>query len=372
MIAPVRFHHRRLRSACLVPVLLLLAGLACQISPSAGPAAGQASLPVTQTKAQETGSWYAVYFTDPESPTSKSYRGGPGAKLAQAIREARASVDIAVLQLNLWGVRDALLEAHRRGVRVRMVTDSDYIDGEEVQQLSQAGIPVLGDRREGLMHNKFTVIDRLEVWTGSMNYTLNDAYRNNNTLIYIRSAKLAENYTAEFEEMFTRDQFGPGFPANTPNPELIIQGTPVVSCFSPEDGCMERLIQAIGRARKNIAFLAYSFTSDDLAEALIRRAAQGVQVRGVMESSQVDSNAGTDYERFLSAGLDVRLDANPNQMHEKVMIIDGEIVAVGSYNFTYSAETRNDENLLIIENSQISALYQTEFERLYHPAAQGE
>ena len=71
-----------------------------------------------------------------------------------------------------------------------------------------AGIPVLGDRREGLMHDKFVVIDRSEVWLGSMNYTYSGTYEDNNQLIHIRSVEMAENYTTEFEEMFVDDKFG--------------------------------------------------------------------------------------------------------------------------------------------------------------------
>ncbi len=119
------------------------------------------------------------------------------------LHSARVSVDIAVLDLNLWSIRDALLEAYDRGVLVRMVVESDYLDTDEVQELKDAGIPVLGDRQEGLMHNKFVIIDRQEVWTGSMNFTISDTYQNNNNLQRIRSSRLAEDYTAEFEEMFT-------------------------------------------------------------------------------------------------------------------------------------------------------------------------
>jgi phosphatidylserine/phosphatidylglycerophosphate/cardiolipin synthase-like enzyme len=311
--------------------------------------------------------WYTVYFTDPQNPTSKTYRGGPDQDLAQAIRRARLSVDIAVLQLNLWSVRDALLEAHRSGVRVRMVTESDYLDEREVQQLIEAGIPVIGDRGEGLMHNKFVVIDRLEVWTGSMNFTVSEGYRNNNTLIRLRSPELAENYSLEFEEMFTDDRFGQGSPANTPHPDLVISGTPVQSCFGPEDGCTERLVRLISAAQQEVVFLAYSFTSDELAAALIERFSQGVSVRGVMEASQVE-NRGTDLARMLTAGLDVRLDGNPDQMHAKVMVIDGRLVGMGSFNFTYSAETRNDENLLIIDDPRIAEMYLAEFERIFDRA----
>ena len=104
-------------------------------------------------------------------------------------------MDVAIYDLNLWSIRDALIAAHRRGVDVRMVTESDNMDEQEVQELKEAGIEVLGDRHESLMHDKFVVIDRLEVWTGSMNFTTGGAYLDNNNLIRLRSSKLAEDYT---------------------------------------------------------------------------------------------------------------------------------------------------------------------------------
>jgi len=360
--------HPFLRPVSLLAGLLTLAAFACQLSPRLASIEGRAS-PVAELSAtQPVKSRYAVFFTDPASPDSKSLRGGPDKYLAEAIRSARASVDVAVLQLNLWSIRDALLEAHRKGVRVRLVTESDYLDEREIQQLIEAGVPVLGDRREGLMHNKFAVIDRQDVWTGSMNFTINEVYRNNNNLIHIRSPDLAQNYMTEFEEMFNKDQFGPGSPANTPNPTLSVGSARLDNCFSPDDGCTARLVRAIQKAQQSIYFMAYSFTSDELAEALLERAREGVLVAGVMEASQVTSNSGTDYQRFRSAGLDVRLDSNPKQMHHKVFLIDGQIVSTGSFNFTYSAETRNDENLLIIDEPQIAELYLKEFERVFNQA----
>jgi phosphatidylserine/phosphatidylglycerophosphate/cardiolipin synthase-like enzyme len=334
----------------------------------ADPNQGKIGLPVASRTPEIPKDWFAVYFTDPSDPSSKSFRGGPDQRLAEAIEAARVSVDVAVLQLNLWSIRDALIHAYQRGVKVRLVTDSDYLDEKEIGQLSQAGIAVLGDRREGLMHNKFVVIDRQEVWTGSMNFTLNDTYRNNNNLIRIYSPQLAENYTAEFEEMFVDDRFGPGSPANTPHPTLKIGETRLQSCFSPDDGCTAQLLKVIQNAKQSLYFLAYSFTSDDLAKALIERFKQGVRIEGVMESSQQASNSGTEYDRFRSAGLNVRLDANPNQMHDKLMIIDSQIVVTGSFNYTYSAEKYNDENLLVIYNPQVAELYLAEFERLFNQA----
>lgn len=308
-----------------------------------------------------TGQSISVYFTDPES---ESLRGGPDARLADAIRTAEISVDMAVLELNLWSVRDALLDAQRRGVTVRVVIESDYRDADEVQELLRAGIPVLGDRREGLMHHKFTIIDRKEVWTGSMNYTISDGYRNNNHLVRIQSEALAQNYLVEFNEMFEHDQFGSGSPANTPNPQVDVGGITLSVCFSPDDGCSRLLADRLRAARESIHFMAFSFTSDALGDVLIERSRAGVSVAGVMEATQVRSNSGTEFERLRAAGINVRRDGNPRNMHHKVLIIDGRFVAIGSYNFSYFAETRNDENLVIIEDTATAARFEAEFQKL--------
>ena len=87
-----------------------------------------------------------------------------------------------------------------------------------------------------------------------------------------------------------------------------------------------------------------------------------------MEEEQVKSNIGTEYDLFKQAGLKVFVDGNKGQMHHKVMIIDGQIVVTGSYNFSNSAETRNDENLIVIYNQPIANFFMKEFQRVYQQA----
>jgi phosphatidylserine/phosphatidylglycerophosphate/cardiolipin synthase-like enzyme len=275
---------------------------------------------------------------------------------------------VAIYDFDLASLRDALLSAQRRGANVRVVVDSDHRDEAEIQALIAGDIPVLGDRREGLMHNKFVIIDRSEVWTGSMNFTGNDAYRNNNNLMRIRSSRLAENYLAEFEEMFVDDDFGPGSPANTPYSNFSVDGTPLEVYFSPDDGTAARLVDLIGSAQESIYFLAYSFTADDLAAAMLARSNAGVTVSGVFEESQYRANIGTEFDLFRLNKLDVQLDGNPRNMHHKVIVIDRSTVVTGSYNFSANAEKSNDENTLIIHNPEIAALYLAEFERVFGQA----
>jgi len=312
--------------------------------------------------------WISVYFSDPEDPESGSLRGGPDQALAEAIAQARLTIDVAIYDLNLWSIRDALLAAHQRGVDVRVVTESDNLDEMEIQEISDSGILVLGDRREGLMHHKFVIIDRLEVWTGSMNFTLNGAYSNDNCLIRIRSSQLAENYLTEFEEMYVSDYFGTDSLQNTPNEQFSHDGILMESYFSPDDQVANRILELIGNARESIAFMVFSFTSEDIAHALIERVGAGVLVSGVIEEGQYISSTYSQYDVLRGGGVDIRLDGNFRNMHHKMIIIDDEIVITGSYNFSNSAETRNDENIVVIHNGYIAAEFLDEFERVYEQA----
>jgi phosphatidylserine/phosphatidylglycerophosphate/cardiolipin synthase-like enzyme len=358
------------RKILFLPLLFILLTIACVNSAptevTAPPQTATLAVPTTVST-----DWYAVYFTDPTGPASEYYAGGPDEALAQAIDQARLSVDVAVYDLDLSSVSNALINAHRRGVTVRVVTESDNMDSSDskITALQDAGIPVLGDRRQGLMHNKFTVIDHSEVWGGSMNYTTNDAYRNDNNLIRIRSAKLAEDYTTEFNEMFEEDLFGPADRPATPYPTLTINGVLIEVYFSPDDGVAQHIVDQVNRAQSSIYFLAYSFTADNIGEAMRAQAKAGVTLAGVFEKTQVaSSKTSNEYDPMRAAGLDVWLDANPRNMHNKVILIDGQVVITGSYNFSASAEKTNDENLMIIHDSDITALYLDDFQRIYERA----
>jgi phosphatidylserine/phosphatidylglycerophosphate/cardiolipin synthase-like enzyme len=315
------------------------------------------------------GSWFELYFTDPSNPTSSQGTGGVDGPLVDAIDAARMSIDVAAYSLTLNSVRYALIRAHDRGVIVRMVMESTNMDSSDVKALLQAKIPIVGDNRPGLMHDKFMVIDRSEVWMGSMNYTDAGTYDDNNNMMRIRSTKMAENYTKEFEEMFVDNKFGPDTVAETPYPSLTIDGTEVDTYFSPDDGVLNALVPLLNSAQQSIYFLAYSFTSNELGDIVREKAKEGLTVEGVMDAEQVVSNQGTEYDPFQQAGMMVRKDGNEGLMHHKVFVIDGKIVAFGSYNFSKSAEENNDENFIIVYNEAIAQQFLQEFERVWKVAA---
>src|SRR6266498_4647617 len=98
------------------------------------------------------------------------------------------------------------------------------------------------------------------------------------------------------------------------------------------------------------------------------KAKAGLTIAGVMDDEQIRSNQGTEFDPFRQADLDVRIDGIEGLMHHKVFIIDEKIVAFGSYNFSQSAEERNDENMIIVYNPVIAEQFLLEFQRVQEQA----
>lgn len=313
-----------------------------------------------QAPAVENGS-ISVYFTDPANRDAGAEAVN---QLVSAINSARQTVDLAVYNLSLPEIGEALIAAHERGVQVRVVMESEAMERQIPLSVVDAGIPMVGDQREGLMHNKFTIIDGQLIFGGSANYTSTSFFSDYNNLVMIYSPEVAQAYTAEFDEMFNDGSFGPGA-SSTFDPEMNVNGIPVEVYFSPDDGVALRIINELSKARRSINFLAYSFTSDPIADEILKRSKAGVTVRGVFDESQNVSNRGGEYDRFKKAGLDVRIDGISGLLHNKVFIIDEKTVITGSYNFSASAENRNDENIMIIRDPAIAAQYLEHFETVY-------
>lgn len=309
-----------------------------------------------------------AYFTVGSTPS-----GGPDhveemdALLVAAIDGAQRSVDIAAFDLELQSVVDALARAHRRGVAVRLVTDDTYEEELGPTVLEAAGVPVVLDMRSPYMHNKFVVIDGYQVWTGSWNLTDNGTDRNNNNVVVLTSRNLAQNYIREFEEMFVHDAFGVTSPDDTPHPQVALDGVRVETYFEAEGDVRTRILELLEGAETGVLFMAFVFTDDDIARAMIQRHRDGVVVRGVIEARQAE-NTGGDFTAMRTAGVDVLKDGNPYIMHHKVIVIDEQLVVTGSYNFTASAADRNDENVVIVHSPDIAAQYRAEFERVYSQA----
>ncbi len=316
--------------------------------------------------------WYEIYFTDPTCPPEEERQGGLDETIAADLLNASEQVDVAAFDLDAVPIVNALIELEKRGVVVRVVTDTDNADLTAINRLRRNGISVVEDKRSGLMHDKFVVIDGRVVYTGSLNFTTNGAYCNNNNLVRIESPQLAENYTAEMDEMYIGRVFGPTSLDATPHEQLTIGGVAVENYFGSEKPIAPIIAAAVTQARQEILFMAFSFTDGQIGEAMLGRADAGVTVQGVFET--VGSNTEFSYYPKMLAldapNVQVRTDGNPQVMHHKVIIIDRETVIFGSFNFSDSANTRNDENVLIIHDPTFAGYFVEEFATVWAEARQ--
>lgn len=324
-----------------------------------------AAIPVQQGFGATSGFWQ-VYFTAPTgSRDTSTYVGGIDVPLASAIDQVRSTLDIAAFEFNSRVLTDAVIAAHRRGVRVRMVVDTEHALEDATSTMSEivaAGIPVEDDRRSAFMHNKFMILDGGVVWMGSTNYTVNDVYRNNNNMLVLRSQRAVSAYQAEFNEMFEQRDFGQR--TSEQNAITFTQdGVPIQIIFSPDGDPVRAIIQTLQRAQRSIRFMTFSFTLSEIGAVLLERAAAGVDVQGIFET-RGSLTASSQLTPLFCSGMPVFQDGNPNTFHHKVFIVDDAIVITGSFNISANATQRNDENLVIIEEPNLAAQYVAEYERV--------
>lgn len=324
--------------------------------------------PVVRT--EHSGDWYEIYFTNPTCPSEFERTGGIDEIVANDLLTAQRTVDIAAFDLDALPIVDALIELRKQGVTVRVVTDDENEDLSSIRRLRANGISVVTDKRSALMHNKFIVIDGRYVWTGSMNYTTNGAYCNNNNAVRFDSPELAANYEAEMDEMYIDRSFGPTSPADTPNPQVLINDVLLETYFASEEKLAPVTAELVSMAEEEVLFMAFSFTHPDIGQAVLERGAAGVDVRGVFET--VGSETSFSYYPILRdtplPNIQVRQDGNPRIMHHKVFIIDREVVLFGSFNFSGNANNSNDENLIIVYDPEFTGYFVEEFETVWDEA----
>ncbi len=311
---------------------------------------------VSESKVEVEGD-IQVYFTHQDEVLNT---------LVSLINSSKKTLNIAIFEIDQADIVRSILEANRRGVRVEIVMDDRMKDGWAYKRLKKEGIRIVFDERKPFMHNKFVVIDSQLVITGSTNFKESCIYRNDNNVVVINSRVIALNYLKEFYEMFEDNKFGALSPRNT-DCCFRIGNYRVEIYFPPEDDAESRIIEIINSALREIKFAAFSFTDNQLANAIIYARKRGVKVKGVIESKGV-KNQGSEYENLLRNGIEVLPDGNPYNMHSKYIIIDDSIVITGSYNFSRNSQEFNDENVVIIFSKKIAQRYSENFERIYQEA----
>ncbi|RME03571.1 MAG: phospholipase D family protein [Planctomycetota bacterium] len=146
--------------------------------------------------------------------------------------------------------------------------------------------------------------------------------------------------------------------------------------FSPRGGAEKAILQLIRSAREEILVAIYMFTNRAIAGKLIDAAKRGVRVSVLLDAKQknIPYSQAKTLERYR---IDIRYviprrgkgaDTRWSKFHHKFAVIDKKWVITGSYNWTGAAETKNQENLLVIYSKSLAKQYRKEFLK-YHKIA---
>jgi phosphatidylserine/phosphatidylglycerophosphate/cardiolipin synthase-like enzyme len=152
--------------------------------------------------------------------------------------------------------------------------------------------------------------------------------------------------------------------------EMVVQ-----TCFSPLGKCAAHILREIEQAKKELFVAVYAFTSDDLAGALVQAKKRGVSVQVIIDREFDAANENSKGKYFDAQRIPLRRvsglkmkaqEKDAGLMHQKFAVIDRKIVFTGSYNWTHSAESFNDENLLLFRDAgPLAEEYRRAFFRLW-------
>jgi len=369
-----------------------------------------------------TPSWAAdiqVYFNNPVA--APAVRVDLQQVTIGVINSANSTLDIAIYDLDLVDIANAIVEAKNRGVTVRLITDEDnnnlnLANAPAFAVLDAGGVEWIDDTEDGsagsgLQHNKFIIVDGTKVLTGSTNFTqsgmLGDLdingqlvnQGNANNIVVIASTQLASVYTTEFNQMWGD---GPGglndslFGLPKIDHELEITYTDVENIrvdvqFSPKSSTqyagstLDNMQNYVSAATSRIHIAQFVFSHQDIADRMQEQHSLGAEVKAIGDNSfygryysemndiagvvvlnpsglpEVDSVTGAPNNAWTNPGESYRDGLMPDdKLHHKYLILD-DVVLTGSHNISTAGAFTNDENMVIIHDANVAAQFEGEF-----------
>ena len=314
--------------------------------------------------------WSSPHLSLHFGPTEGGAPDALAEPILDLIGRASDTLLVATQQLEHASVVAALLRARSRGVKVRVLLEHDYLtepeavddplapsgrnetNREVLSTLYRARIPVRADRTSRLQHTNVLVADGSDALLTSANLTPTGLHANLNHAVRVHDEAIAQAFTTEFEANWADERGSPHGPEPT---EVFVDGVRVRVVFGPDHGPEMEVMKQVLKARQTLDFSIFTFSgSSGIDDALIGAHDLGVRVRGVMDGGQgAESFAATP--ALVEAGIDLHLSKRGDgvrKLHHKLLVADGQVVVLGTFNFTRSAARWNDEALLVLGSPQ--------------------
>lgn len=278
------------------------------------------------------------------------------------INGAQSSLNIAVQEIDSMEIARAIVEARKRKVKVRIVLEADYLKAKKIHSdpfkssgsleinrqihdaILRANINVNADFNPKIFHQKFIVRDSKSVLTGSTNFTETGVAVNFNHIVIIHDKVIARNFNREFKEI-RNGHFGKFNIGHNERPaEITVSDIRVKTLFAPDHNPEMEIMKQIAKSKNRVDFAIFTFAeSSGIDDELVSVSARGVQVRGAlykMQANQVWSAKNTfkgSAAKLFLVPKSSSPNPQPGKLHHKIMVIDEQLVIVGSFNYTDNA-----------------------------------
>lgn len=284
------------------------------------------------------------------------------------INGAKKRLDIAVQELDNWDIAKAIIAARQRKVTVRLVLELDYLRSGKPQldplqpggslevnrqihdAILRTAIKVNSDFNTNIFHQKFIVRDGNALLTGSTNFTDTGTSTNLNHIVIVKDKKVADTYSREFREI-QQGHFGKLNEGHDAAPkDVVVSQLPVRVLFAPDHNPEMEIMKQMAKAKKRVDFAIFTFAeSSGIDDQMIALHRSGIAVRGILDAKQANQKwAATRPVKNAGANLYVTKAAPGfRKLHHKLMVIDSQVVIVGSFNYTGPANRLNDENIIV-------------------------
>lgn len=284
------------------------------------------------------------------------------------INNTKNTIDMAIYGYSgVPEIETAFKNAIQRGVKIRLVYDADstganiYENTENLKQILKNNISDKNSPEAGnLMHNKFYIFDNTTLITGSANLSYTDmSGYNSNSIIIVKNPQMVQLYKTEFEQMFSGKFHSQKSQSKTHRIEADEITLDVY--FSPQDKTISNTVLPLIQNAKNYIYIpTFVLTHPAVTEELINAKKRGVDVKILIDAL----NASGKYSKhpiLRQGGVEVKTENYAGKMHSKSMIVDDKYTIIGSMNFSNSGDKRNDENLVVIHNTEITKFYKEFF-----------
>ncbi|MBT3784536.1 DUF1669 domain-containing protein [bacterium] len=303
------------------------------------------------------------------------------------LSRAKKTIDGCFFEIRDPRLVEAFLSAHKRGIEIRLLIDSNYFylrDKETLEidyskrnpniiPLLEAGINIREDnKRTALMHNKFCIVDGYWVWTGSYNLTERGSQKNENNAAEFRSKKLAKIFKREFDEMYVDERFGITSPSTVDKQSITLGKKKIEVYFAPEDNALGHIYEHLSDAKQAIYFMQFAMTANEIGDLMVKKYGTGLKVKGIFDRLLYRSTGPyAEFAKLTQNGIPVIVYDNDlgGKLHHKVFIIDpgGENpkVVFGSLNASANGNGTNDENVMVVQDRDFTAQYYEKFKELF-------